>query len=80
MGARELRGLCYKQLNIMRPGLFAPVEAEVFLLGGQGATSGHSILPVLVPAQCTHQSLSHDPPRALIDMVVLVLQGREQRP
>lgn len=80
MGASVLRGLRYKQLNIMRPGLSTPVETEVFLLGGRGATSGHSIFPLLVPAQCTRQSLSHDPPRALIDMVVLVLQGREQRP
>jgi hypothetical protein len=29
-----LRGLCYKQLNIMRPGLLAPTRAEVFLLSG----------------------------------------------
>lgn len=53
MGVSVLRGLRYKQLNIMRPGLFTPVEAEVFLLGGRGATSGQSILPALVPAQCT---------------------------
>lgn len=41
LGVNELKGLRYKQLNIMRPGLITPTRAEVFLLCGQGQHLGH---------------------------------------